>query len=293
MPSVWEFFVAPSPQRKAHTPTGSPRNSQPASPSRRAADEGSSSSAPPVYNLNWASSSSDAVEPKLLDANGRIMTSQMLTPFALRQLAVALPSRFAYADWRLLYSTAVHGISLNTMYIKAAGCGCCLLVLRDAEGNVFGGFSTEWREPSASAKFYGGGEAFLFSIERCRGLPPLPVGDEPPPDEAVHVHRWTGANSFFTLSHGDHLAMGSGGHFGLYLDSELLHGSSGPSETFGNECLCRQRADGPFDDAPAVGEFRCDVLEVWGMEHAAIARRQQEQMLRGLRNETARSFQPR
>lgn len=76
--------------------------------------------------------------------------------------------------------------------------------------------------------------------------------------------------------------MGSGGHFGLCLDSELLHGSSGPCETFGNECLCRQRADGPFEDEAAVGEFQCEVLEVWGMEHAKIKLREQELMMRGV-----------
>ena len=123
-----------------------------------------------------------------------------LSPFVLRQLAAALPSRFCYADWRILYSTAVHGISLNTFYQKTHGCGCCLLALRDASGNVFGGFCTEWREPSGEAKFYGGGETFLYSVEKLRNLPPLPVGDEKPPDEAVHVHRWSGANSFFMLS---------------------------------------------------------------------------------------------
>ena len=128
------------------------------------------------------------------------MASQTLSPFVLRQLAAALPSRFCYADWRILYSTAVHGISLNTFYQKTHGCGCCLLALRDASGNVFGGFCTEWREPSGEAKFYGGGETFLYSVEKLRNLPPLPVGDEKPPDEAVHVHRWSGANSFFMLS---------------------------------------------------------------------------------------------
>ena len=128
------------------------------------------------------------------------MQSQVLSSFALRQLAAQLPSRFAYADWQLLYSTAVHGISLNTFYAKSSGAGCCLLALRDSEGNVFGGFSTEWREPNAAETFYGAGESFLYSIEKCRGLPPLPVGDEPPPDEAVHVHRWSGRNSFFMLS---------------------------------------------------------------------------------------------
>ena len=90
------------------------------------------------------------------------------------------------------------------------------------------------------------------------------------------------------LSSRDHLALGSGGHFGLYLDAELLHGSSGPSETFGNVCLCRQRPGGtPYEDDPPVGEFRCAALEVWGMDHAAIGKRQHELMLKGMRAETS------
>jgi len=97
------------------------------------------------------------------------------------------------------------------------------------------------------------------------------------------VHRWSGANSFFMFSHRDHLAMGSGGHFGLWLDAELLHGTSGPSATFGNECLSRQPNHVNDGSIPAVGEFRCEVLEVWGMEHSAITRRAHEKHLLGLR----------
>ena len=107
----------------------------------------------------------------------------------------------------------------------------------------------------------------------------------------MRVHRWSGLNDFFMLSHRDHLAMGSGGHFGLWLDAELLHGSSGPSETFGNTCLCRPPQPAPppqpasgggepaggeeeeEEEVPEVGEFRCAVLELWGVDQAAIARR--------------------
>ena len=143
-----------------------------------------------------------------------------------------------------------------------------------------------WREPQVPPSFYGGGETFLYSIERLPDLPPLPVGEAAPPGEAVHVHRWSGSNSFFMLSARDHLAMGSGGHFGLYLDADLLHGSSGPSATFGNDCLCRQHSTGivPTEASP-VGDFRCAVLEVWGMDHAAISRRGHDRMMRGRRTE--------
>ena len=148
-----------------------------------------------------------------------------------------------------------------------------------------------------------------YSVERVKNLPPLPLGDQPPPHEALHVHRWSGENAFFMFSHRDHLAIGSGGHFGLWLDAELLHGdplpqlrrrrrappqprterhassphphphphrnpypgTSGPSDTFRNDCLCRpsgSRAgsdaavDAASGEAAVVGEFRCEVLEV-------------------------------
>ena len=91
------------------------------------------------------------------------------------------------------------------------------------------------------------------------------------------------------FSHRDHFAVGSGGHFGLWLDSELLHGTSGPSATFNNQCLCRHPHPGAAmpaisSEAPdVVGEFRCKVLEVWGMEHSAISRQAHLRMLKGLR----------
>ena len=146
----------------------SPTSHEPSSPA------GSSSAAAIQQRFDWAGSSSEEHMPKLLDAHGNVTPSLTLSPFVLRQLAGAVPSRFAFADWRLLYSTAVHGISLNTLYTKCSACGCCVLAIKDDEGNVFGGFCTEWREPVAQQSFYGSGETFLWSIEKLQNLPPLP-----------------------------------------------------------------------------------------------------------------------
>ena len=268
--SIWDLFSSPLKARPS-TPTA----------------HGTTSCEAPRQRNCWAAVGSTCTEvPQLLESSGEQTKSQVLSAFVLQQLSVAIPSRFAYADWRLLYSTAIHGISLKTFYKRAAHCGCCILAIKDEAGNVFGAFCTEWREPSTPTSFYGSGETFLFSVEKLENLPPLPAGDSlAPPDEAVHLHRWSGANSFFMFSHRDHLAIGSGGHFGLWLDAELLHGSSGPSATFNNRCLCRHpslKNDGCADH-PEVGEFRCEVLEVWGVEHSAISRRNQEHLMRGLR----------
>ncbi|PRQ48719.1 putative TLDc domain-containing protein [Rosa chinensis] len=49
--------------------------------------------------------------------------------------------------------------------------------------------------------------------------------------------RAKGANRYFTLCATAFLAIGGGGHFALYLNSDLLSGSTSVSETYGNPCL--------------------------------------------------------
>ena len=108
---------------------------------------------------------------------------------------------------------------------------------------TFGFVASEWRPPQEPNHFYGTGETFVWQLERLANLPPLLDGSgEPPPDEVLHTYRWSGRNSHFCFSAREHLAVGSGGHFALWLDAELLHGSSGTSETFSNPSLCT--ADG-------------------------------------------------
>ena len=94
--SLWEWF---SPLR---TPRKEP--SSPHASAQGAEGLPSSSSDTAVLGNSWSMSLAEH-EPRLLDARGSAIQSQTLSPFALRQLAVALPSRFAYHDWGLLYSS--------------------------------------------------------------------------------------------------------------------------------------------------------------------------------------------
>lgn len=249
--------------------------------------------------------------PRLMSTLDQPASSLVMPPCAVEQLAQAVPSRYSLSDWRLLYSTHLHGISINTLYLRCSGSGACILALRDQTGAVFGGFASELKLPSETGPdkrhFYGSGESFLWQLEPIKGLPPLPSaqsGDEPP-DHLVHCHRWSGENNYFLLSSKDYLAMGSGGHFGLWIDSELLHGSSGPSATFNNPPLCEKvppppdyhiTGRGGTDHSAAtdkrgtttpseelrVGEFVCDVLEVWGVDGHAIKRRNAELTRQGV-----------
>ena len=49
----------------------------------------------------------------------------------MQELAASIPSRFALSDWRLLYSTHVHGISLNTLYLRCSWCKVPFALLED------------------------------------------------------------------------------------------------------------------------------------------------------------------
>ncbi len=107
-----------------------------------------------------------------------------------------------------------------------------LLVIKDKKGSVFGGFATDtWK---SKAQYYGSGECFLFAIL---------------PENAIY--KWTGDNNLFMFSNEDSLAMGGGGNFGIYLDSELKDGTSGACKTFGSPCIASEE------------DFEVAHLELW------------------------------
>ena len=102
-----------------------PARQRPASPRREAAMTSHDGSGPHAAKF---------YVPRLLSTSGEPSSSHVLSECAIRQLAPQVPRRYALSDWRLLYSTHVHGISINTLYLRASGCGGCLLALRSSDG---------------------------------------------------------------------------------------------------------------------------------------------------------------
>nr|CAB3448075.1 unnamed protein product [Digitaria exilis]CAB3504528.1 unnamed protein product [Digitaria exilis] len=109
-------------------------------------------------------------------------------------------------------------------------------VVGDKKGTVFGGLVEAPLQPSSSKKYQGTNNCFVFT-----NLHDRPV-----------IYRPTGANNYFTVCSTEYLALGGGGHFALYLDADLLTGSSSNSETFNNECLSHSP------------EFSVKDVELWG-----------------------------
>ncbi|GMH28542.1 hypothetical protein Nepgr_030385 [Nepenthes gracilis] len=157
-------------------------------------------------------------------------------------LHCSLPNIVKGCQWVLLYSTLRHGISLRTLIRKSSDLsGPCLLIVGDMKGAVFGGLLECPLKPSEKRKYQGTNQTFVFTT--IYGVPRL--------------FRPTGANRYFYLCMDDLLAFGGGGSFALSLDEDLLSGSSGPCETFGNECLAHDP------------EFELKNVELWGFTHSS------------------------
>ncbi|KAK3187679.1 hypothetical protein Dsin_027240 [Dipteronia sinensis] len=166
--------------------------------------------------------------------------STFITSELYEFLQSSLPNIVKGCQWVLLYSTLKHGISLRTLLRKSADLsGPCILIVGDSKGAVFGGMLECPLKPTSKRKYQGTNQTFVFTT----------IYGEP------RIFRPTGANRYYFMCLNDLLALGGGGHFGLCLDEDLLSGSSGPCETFGNLCL----AHNP--------EFEIKNVELWGFSH--------------------------
>ncbi|KAL4376230.1 hypothetical protein GQ457_02G009320 [Hibiscus cannabinus] len=167
--------------------------------------------------------------------------SLLLTEKTRNALYESLPAIVHGRKWLLLYSTWRHGISLSTLYRRSMlWPGLSLLVVGDRKGAVFGGLVEAPLKPT-NKKYQGTNSTFVFTDR---------------PGDTVIFHP-TGANRYFTLCSSEFLAIGGGGHFALYLDSDLLNGSSSFSETYGNPCLA-------FSE-----DFEVKEIELWGFVYGS------------------------
>lgn len=103
------------------------------------------------------------------------------------------------------------GVSLRTFYKAAerAPTSCSLLIFKDANGKLFGGYAGaawERHHVKETKHYYGGAESFVFTVDkgehslcaRARALtwPSLTPFARPP--DAPRIYDWTGTNDFFS-----------------------------------------------------------------------------------------------
>jgi len=157
--------------------------------------------------------------------------------------------------WVLLYSLDQHGISLGTLYARVSQfiTGGCLVAVKDGNDAIFGAWIGDGIRRSVGESYYGSGESFLWKQADTTFLHGKPT--------KAKVFKWTGKNDYVALCLQDSISFGGGdGKYGLFLDSNILDGSSAPCPTFDNEILCSDPEDGT-----GTARFECVGLEVWGI----------------------------
>ncbi|XP_022080226.1 TLD domain-containing protein 1-like [Acanthaster planci] len=199
--------------------------------------------------------------PRCLGANWRKLHTQLDIP-SLLILTRHLPHhlrdqwRFLYStavhglphplrdQWRFLYSTAVHGASFATLLAHVTRRGPTVLLVRDTEGHLFGGFASDSWEIGPS--FVGSSRCFLFSLA-----------------PKVGIYEASGQNDHYMYLNIDQQTLpnglGMGGqfdYFGLWLDQEFGQGHSRARPkclTYGSPQLSGKE------------DFTIDLVEAWAV----------------------------
>uniref|UniRef100_A0A1B0BMQ6 Oxidation resistance protein 1 n=1 Tax=Glossina palpalis gambiensis TaxID=67801 RepID=A0A1B0BMQ6_9MUSC len=164
-----------------------------------------------------------------------IGTTEILTEeHRSEKLCSHLPARAEGYSWSLVFSTSLHGFSLNSLYRKMQRLESpILIVIEDTDHNVFGALTS--CSLHVSDHFYGNGESLLYKF-----------------NPSFKVFHWTGENLYFIKGNVESLLVGAGnGRFGLWLDGDLNQGRSQSCSTYGNEPLAPQE------------DFVIKTLECW------------------------------
>lgn len=157
-----------------------------------------------------------------------------------------VPVRFHESGLQLVYSTNLHGMSLHTLFNRVKTTSPTLVAIRDTKERVFGCYvASPWK--SSSPRYYGTGESFVFGTDG---------------QESAKVFKWSRENSFFQFTSNTFLALGggAGSHFALWVDEDLLMGTTSACRTFASPPLTNIKDDDPSSCA----EFKIVSLEVWG-----------------------------
>lgn len=163
--------------------------------------------------------------------------TEIITDHVRKSMYKKLPARAQGYSWKLVFSTAQHGFSLNSLYRKNSDVDSAMMIfIQDTHQNVFGAVLS--CSLHVSELFYGTGECFLFRFH--------------PEFEAF---PWTGENTFFVKGNNESLIIGGGdGRFGVWLDGDLYQGRTQSCKTFDNP---------PMTDSE---DFVIKTVECWAFE---------------------------
>jgi len=102
-------------------------------------------------------------------------------------------------------------------------------------------------------------------MQHAMTTPLVPAG--PPPNRCNAYYWKPDTNDYFVVCQADGFGIGGGGagDFGIWIDGELLYGTTGRCETFGSPPLIPSGPDDDADSEAHTAHFEIYSLEVWHM----------------------------
>ncbi|CAB4391932.1 uncharacterized protein OCT59_008854 [Rhizophagus irregularis] len=187
--------------------------------------------------------SANSIAPEILSTYKALPNfSRLLAPSDYYILNSHLPPDCRITTHKLLFSSTRDGDSWSTFINYILYQGSTLIVVKDKDGNIFGGFAYEDWE--LKPNWYGNEKNFLFSIR-----PKLRIF----PSTGYNDHYQYLNYGTKTLPNG----LGMGGQFdfcGLWINSDIINGNSMAtplSSTYSSPQLSKKQ------------EFKVDEIEVW------------------------------
>jgi len=192
------------------------------------------------YAINQVLSTSFNIKQKYSPKAKIPVSESFLTSLQLLFLNHNIPLKFKN-EWRPIFSTRKDGESFSKFAGLIINRGATVLIIRDNEGNIFGGFnSTSWKIGPA---FCGSSDSFLFHLN-----PVMNIYESTPFNQNYQYFNMKQK----TMPNG----LGQGGqleYFGYWIDSEFGRVVTSPSCTT------------YFSPQLGVKEGKIEELEVWGV----------------------------
>ena len=181
---------------------------------------------------------------------------QILTGNELRQIIARCPARTHIWKWKLFYSTAIHGISMNTLYSNCENVEESILIIHSSTNDRFGAFvDCTW---TVCAEYRGSVDCFVFQfVNRCDAdTEPDDDGDSEQNGKLQSPHKLkvfkaSGKVPYFMRNDMESVTIGAGACSAIYFDADLNFGRSTECSTYDSPRLSQ--------DSP----FQITTLEIW------------------------------
>lgn len=144
--------------------------------------------------------------------------TKILSERQLREIHANIPYYQQFKNFKLIFDPDEHGNSMRTFYLKTKNIKSYVLVIKDENNNIFGGYISD--EIRSSENFYGTGETFVFTFFKS---------------ERIHCFPSTGVNDLYVRTDEDSISLGASNNlYSLFIKGDFDSGYTGNTQTFKN-----------------------------------------------------------